>query len=651
MEQQKINSSELSELDRQIINTWPEWLALPYEQYIQAYRELFSRPASRPASQSECQALLLRQSAWIQLWLRYLLLAQASGRWLARQPLEEWRAFPACCQPGSSLYLLAQALEEICRLEQKGALPFRQMHQWLCKYQTGWGLLLNQLLELLSSGEAWLNEGLRYNAERLNELLKSADFMSSHEVYGVLLPDENQSNKEPLGIRYRGRAVKGSLAGGLPEPGGLFLEDPRTGTRFQLTFYRLCPQCQAKERYTPLVWQRRSIDKGLRFVGCEHAPIYYPDSDASSLGASSTYVRFSVKNWQDAPEEQPDESGDPATRPTWPPHLPSPIKACVVHSELLVDALMTLKNPQQLLTTYDQMLRDLLDWVEFTPDNPEKLSARISGQDADVIFSERPEQGLAFALALHQRINDYNRQQSLPSSHLQVRSGLAYGPVQLDAEPDRSQEDALREARRLAAMGLEGQLLASESVQESFSDLSPDHARLFQRIGRQGNTDVFTLYTRGAGVLNLPEGFTDQPDEPLPPSPIETAALLSGLPPLPLLPGLNFEPPALSISAQPVKTEPLDIKAVFARRPRVLQNHLGMSFRLIYPGRFMMGSAPSEPGRLDDETQHLVVLSRAFYLMTTPVNQKQWEQVMGANPSFFRHPDRPVEKFCAQNQL
>lgn len=641
MDKALTDDTGLSPLDTHVFETYPEWLALPYEQYITAYRELSARSYAPP---SEWQVLLLRQSGWIQLWLRYLLLAQASGRWLARQPLEEWQAFPGCCQPGSSLYLLAQAVEQICRLEQKGALPFRQMHQWLCKHQTGWGLLLNQLIELLSAGAPNLSEGVRYNHERLGELLKNADFMAAHEVYGVLAPEPGTERAEPLGVRYRGRAVKGSLAGGLPEPGCLFLEDPRTGTRFQLPFYRLCPQCQAKDRFTPIVWQRRSLEHGLRFVGCEHAPVYYPDSDAGSLGAASAYVRFSAKAWQDGPEDNSHESGDPETRPTWPPHVPSPVKACVVHSELLVDALMTLKNPQQLITTYDRLLRDLLDWVEFEPDHPEKLSAHLSGQDADLIFSERPEKGLAFALALHQRINDYNRQQSLPSSHLQVRSGLAFGPVQLAVEHERSRGGALREARRLAAMGLEGQLLASDAVQENFSGLSPDHARLFGRVGSQDKSDVYTLYTRGAGTPNLPEGFSDPPTEPLPPSPIETAALLTGLPPLPVLPGLATEPAAaLIVSETPVRNEPLDVKAAFARRPRVLQNHLGMSLRLIYPGRFMMGSAASEPGRLDDETQHLVVLSRGFYLMTTPVIQKQWELVMGANPSFFRHPERPVE--------
>lgn len=66
--------------------------------------------------------------------------------------------------------------------------------------------------------------------------------------------------------------------------------------------------------------------------------------------------------------------------------------------------------------------------------------------------------------------------------------------------------------------------------------------------------------------------------------------------------------------------------------------------RWIAPGRFLMGSPESEPGRAGDEgPRHEVRLSRGFWLADTPCTQALWEAVMGSNPSRFRTPDRPVE--------
>ena len=74
-------------------------------------------------------------------------------------------------------------------------------------------------------------------------------------------------------------------------------------------------------------------------------------------------------------------------------------------------------------------------------------------------------------------------------------------------------------------------------------------------------------------------------------------------------------------------------------------NSLGMEFVRIPAGTFMMGSPTDEPGRLSDETQHQVTLTRDYYMMTTEVTQAQWEDVMGGNPSFFSDcgGDCPVE--------
>jgi len=71
---------------------------------------------------------------------------------------------------------------------------------------------------------------------------------------------------------------------------------------------------------------------------------------------------------------------------------------------------------------------------------------------------------------------------------------------------------------------------------------------------------------------------------------------------------------------------------------------MGAKFVLIPAGTFMMGSPEDEIGRWDNETLHQVTISKPFYLQTTPVTQRQWEVVMGSNPSFEIGENQPVER-------
>ena len=67
--------------------------------------------------------------------------------------------------------------------------------------------------------------------------------------------------------------------------------------------------------------------------------------------------------------------------------------------------------------------------------------------------------------------------------------------------------------------------------------------------------------------------------------------------------------------------------------------------RWIPPGKFMMGSPESEPGRWDDEVLHEVTLSRGFWLGDTACTQALWKAVMGGNPGYFdQQDDFPVEQ-------
>jgi formylglycine-generating enzyme required for sulfatase activity len=71
----------------------------------------------------------------------------------------------------------------------------------------------------------------------------------------------------------------------------------------------------------------------------------------------------------------------------------------------------------------------------------------------------------------------------------------------------------------------------------------------------------------------------------------------------------------------------------------------GLKFVLLKPGSFMMGSPYDEAYRDNDEDQHEVNITKAFYMQPTEITQKQWKAVMGENPSKFKvcGDDCPVE--------
>lgn len=70
-----------------------------------------------------------------------------------------------------------------------------------------------------------------------------------------------------------------------------------------------------------------------------------------------------------------------------------------------------------------------------------------------------------------------------------------------------------------------------------------------------------------------------------------------------------------------------------AEKPIV--NTLKMKFVYVAPGKFLMGSPKDEENRKDDEAPHQVEITKGYYLSAYEVTQKQFESVMGYNPSFF----------------
>ncbi|MCA9089219.1 MAG: SUMF1/EgtB/PvdO family nonheme iron enzyme [Planctomycetaceae bacterium] len=84
--------------------------------------------------------------------------------------------------------------------------------------------------------------------------------------------------------------------------------------------------------------------------------------------------------------------------------------------------------------------------------------------------------------------------------------------------------------------------------------------------------------------------------------------------------------------------------------PVEYENSIGMKFRLIPPGEYLMGSTPEQieaelKGTGEDQgwreqiktegPQHKVVLTKPVYVGATEVTQSQYEQLMGTNPSMF----------------
>lgn len=65
--------------------------------------------------------------------------------------------------------------------------------------------------------------------------------------------------------------------------------------------------------------------------------------------------------------------------------------------------------------------------------------------------------------------------------------------------------------------------------------------------------------------------------------------------------------------------------------------------RKFYAGSYLAGSPENEFGRAEEETSHLVTLTKDFYMGVFEITQKQWEFVMGTNPSAFKGAMHPVE--------
>ena len=88
----------------------------------------------------------------------------------------------------------------------------------------------------------------------------------------------------------------------------------------------------------------------------------------------------------------------------------------------------------------------------------------------------------------------------------------------------------------------------------------------------------------------------------------------------------------------------------------IITNGIRLEMVKIRAGSFIMGSPHEEFGHYSDEKQRRVTLSQDYWIGKFEVTQKQYELVMGSNPSCYKGENHPVEqvswndavKFCAE---
>ncbi|MDE6781686.1 MAG: SUMF1/EgtB/PvdO family nonheme iron enzyme [Ruminococcus sp.] len=73
----------------------------------------------------------------------------------------------------------------------------------------------------------------------------------------------------------------------------------------------------------------------------------------------------------------------------------------------------------------------------------------------------------------------------------------------------------------------------------------------------------------------------------------------------------------------------------------IRKNSENMQYTLIKGGTFQMGSPESEPERSSDEIQHSVTVGN-FYMSKIEISQKEYQEIMGVNPSATKGDDLPV---------
>lgn len=96
------------------------------------------------------------------------------------------------------------------------------------------------------------------------------------------------------------------------------------------------------------------------------------------------------------------------------------------------------------------------------------------------------------------------------------------------------------------------------------------------------------------------------------------------------------------VSLQPQRDDMEELLAALPHVAAEWTNAVGIRFKRIQPGSFLMGDNNSTYG--DERPAHQVTITRPFYCGVFPVTQAEYQAVVGSNPSNFKGPCRPVEQ-------
>jgi formylglycine-generating enzyme required for sulfatase activity len=99
----------------------------------------------------------------------------------------------------------------------------------------------------------------------------------------------------------------------------------------------------------------------------------------------------------------------------------------------------------------------------------------------------------------------------------------------------------------------------------------------------------------------------------------------------PAVPTLPTDTPKPMVRTDPVPTGAFPAgSGMEGSRAGEVREYGGIEMVWCPPGEFLMGSPEDEEGRVDDETQHRVTLTKGFWMAKTETTQGQWAGAMGS---------------------
>jgi len=100
-------------------------------------------------------------------------------------------------------------------------------------------------------------------------------------------------------------------------------------------------------------------------------------------------------------------------------------------------------------------------------------------------------------------------------------------------------------------------------------------------------------------------------------------------------------PSAMDLASRPPLSSPGTLSHEIALD---LGNQVSLKMVLVPAGEFLMGDPKRLVGGPPSVPQHMVRISRPFYMGVYEITQEQYERLIGRNPSYLKGTERPVEQ-------